>query len=81
MVVLGYTLLILGFLIGVVGEVMFLKIAYRRSLCWFFGCLIVPFVSLIFLLLNFKETAKPFGIAVVGFVLCCLGGRLAGYEC
>ena len=81
MVVVGYILLSLGFLVGVVGEVMFLRIAYRRSLWCFFGCFFVPLVGLVFLLMNLKSTAKPFGLSLLGCAVACYGGRLAGIDC
>jgi hypothetical protein len=67
MTILGYLLLSLGCLTSMVGEVMFLAIAYRRSLWWFFGCLFIPVVDLIFFFLNLRATAKPFVIFWSGF--------------
>jgi len=80
MSIIGYILLILGCIICVVGEVMFLTVAYKRSLLWFFGCLFVPIIWLIFFFMNFRATARPFAVSVVGFLVACLGGRMAGIE-
>jgi hypothetical protein len=79
MVVLGYILLFSGVIIGLVGEVMFLAVAYKRSLWWFFGCLFIPIVAWIFLFLNFKVVAKPFGLQILGLALAGLGGWMAGF--
>src|SRR5437773_9659958 len=49
MIALGYILLVVGVILGIVGEVMFLVVAYKRSLLWFFGCLFVPIVCWIVL--------------------------------
>jgi hypothetical protein len=60
MIAIGYILLTLGIIAGVVGEVMFLVVAYKRSLLWFFGCLFIPIVCWIFFFLNMK--AESFGL-------------------
>ena len=59
---------------------MFLVIAYRRSLLWFFGCLFVPIVCWIFFFMNLKAAAKPFLIQVIGLLLICGGSYLAGVN-
>ena len=38
---------------------MFLAVAYKRSLWWFFGSLFIPIIALIFFFLNFRITANP----------------------
>ena len=55
-------------------------LAYKRSLWWFFGCLFLPPVSIVFLLLNLKTTFKPFVISFAGLVLACFGGWLADIQ-
>jgi hypothetical protein len=80
--IVGQTLLALGLLVALAGDVMFLAVAFRRSLWWFFGCLFgclfIPLVDIGFLLLNVKATAKPFGIAVLGLLIAVLGDWMAG---
>jgi hypothetical protein len=78
MVLLGYILLAFGLIVGLYGEVRFLVVAYNRNLWWFFGCLFVPLVSWVFLLLNFKATIKPFGLSLLGLLLAGLGCWMAG---
>ena len=80
MIIVGYILLFFGIILGLAGDVMFLTVAYKRSLVWFFGCLFVPLVDVIFLCLNLRATAKPFGIAVLGFLIACLGSKLCGLD-
>ena len=80
MTILGYLLLSLGCLTSIVGEVMFLAIAYRRSLWWFFGCLFIPVVDLIFFFLNLRATAKPLVIVLVGLLAVWVGAQLAGFD-
>ena len=78
MVILGYILLIVGFVGCLYWQVRFLVPAYRQSLWWFFGCLFVPFVDWLFLFLNFKAAIKPFGFSLLGLLVAGLGGYLAG---
>jgi hypothetical protein len=78
LIAVGRLLLILGFMAALTGQVMFLTVAYRHSLGWFLGCLFVPFISLIFLLLNMRETVKPLGITIAGLVAIGVGGSMAG---
>jgi hypothetical protein len=78
MIAIGYFLLVVGIIASIVGELMFLVVAYKRSLLWFFGCLFVPIVCWIFFFLNMKTTIKPFTIQVAGLVLACVGGYISG---
>jgi hypothetical protein len=80
MVSLGYILLALGFIIGLYGEIRFLVAAYNRNLWWFFGCLFLPFVGWVFLLLNLKTTVKPFALSLVGLIVAGLGSWMAGIH-
>ena len=78
MITIGYILLVIGVIAGIVGELMFLVVAYKRSLLWFFGCLFVPIVCWIFFFLNMKATIKPFTIQVLGLLLAGVGCYMAG---
>lgn len=78
MIPIGLILFFAGLLAMIVGELMFLVLAYKRSLIWFFGCLFVPIVCWIFLFLNLKAAMKPFAIQVGGLLLLLLGGHFAG---
>jgi hypothetical protein len=78
--IIGYILLVLGLILWLVGEVMFLTVAYRRSLLWFFGCLFVPIVWFIFFFMNLRATGRPFVISLAGLLVVGLGGWMAGIE-
>jgi hypothetical protein len=80
MIIVGHILLVLGLVFALAGNVMFLAVAFRRSLWWFFGCLFIPLVDIVFLLLNWKATARPFGIAALGLLIAGLGAWMAGVE-
>ena len=78
--VIGYILLILGLIGCLYWQIRFLVLAYHRSLLWFLGCLFVPFVDLVFLLLHFKIARKPFGLCLLGLIVAGFGGWMAGID-
>ncbi len=80
MLVIGYILLGLGFLIGLYWQLRFLAVAYDRSVWWLLGCLLVPFVDFVFLCLNFRAIRKPFGLSLLGFAVAGLGGWMVGVR-
>jgi ABC-type thiamin/hydroxymethylpyrimidine transport system permease subunit len=80
MVLIGYLLIFLGFISGLAGEIMFLVVAYRRSVWWMLGGFFLPPIAIVFLVFNFKAAFKPFAIAAAGFVISLLGASLAGVE-
>jgi hypothetical protein len=70
----------LGLLLWIAGEFRLLVIAYRRNLAWFFGCLFLPLVGWVFLLLNAKQAWKPFVMAIIGFLLTGIGYWVGGLQ-
>ncbi len=81
MVTAGYILALIGCIACFVGEILMLRVAYRRGLGWFFFCLLLgPVCWLALLALQFKSTVIPFALAVIGLVLAGIGGSMAGIE-
>jgi len=80
MIAIGYILLVVGCIVCLAGEVMFLTIAYKRGFLWFFGCLFVPTIWLVFFFMNLRATARPFAISMAGLLVACVGAWLAGVE-
>ena len=78
MAIIGYTLLVVGLIASFYWQLRFLVVAYNQSLCWFFGCLFVPLVDLLFLCLHFKAAAKPYGLTLLGLLVAFVGGWMAG---
>jgi len=78
MVATGYILLAIGIIMGIVGDVMFLTVAYKRSLWWFFGCLFIPIIWVMFFLMNVKATIKPTCLSLLGLLLAGFGCWMAG---
>jgi hypothetical protein len=69
----GSIIIVLGAIIGIVGELMLLALAFRKSVWWLIACLFLPIGELIFLILHWKEGKKAFLIQVVGVAILFLG--------
>jgi hypothetical protein len=70
---MGQMLLLVGALIAVVGSLWLLVKAFQTSVWWGLGSLFIPFVQLIFVIMNWAECKKPFLILIAGAVLCGIG--------
>lgn len=70
---MGTLLLLVGALIACVGSIWLLVKAFQTSILWGLGSLFVPFVQLIFVIMNWAECKKPFLILLGGAVLCGIG--------
>ncbi len=69
-----------GSIVCLIGEIMLLAFAYKRGLGWFFGCMFFPPLWLALLALHFRAAVRPFGIAIAGLIMACLGAWMAGIE-
>ena len=78
MEIIGMILMAIGGIIAIVGSIWFYIVAFSESIWWGLGCLIVPFVSLIFLIMYISDAGKPFLVSLGGGVLMGLGVVLAG---
>lgn len=63
----------LGIILSLIGGLWIVVNAFRTSVLWGLGSLFVPFVSLIFAILNFAENKVPLIISVIGGVLAMFG--------
>ena len=75
---MGTALIIAGILISTVGGLMFVIAAFRVSVLWGLGCLLVPLISLVFLILHWREAKKPFFVELAGVPFAVLGLLLGG---
>ncbi|WPD21660.1 MAG: excalibur calcium-binding domain-containing protein [Candidatus Electrothrix scaldis] len=64
---------LLGALFVVAGFFWFLIAAFRVHILWGLGCLLLPFVSLFFLVFHWRAAAKPFALTVFGGILAVSG--------
>lgn len=67
----------LGLALALVGNVMILIAAFRRSVLWGLASLFVPFAILGFVATHWSETKKGFLILVVGGILVITGVALS----
>jgi hypothetical protein len=65
MIILFY----LGLLISIVAGIWLLVVAFKTSVWWGLGSLLLPFVSLIFVILHWQVAKKPFLWGLLGAVL------------
>lgn len=64
--------ILLGLALAFIGSILFLIAAFRTSILWGLGCLLVPFISFFFLIIHWQVAKKPFLMQVIGFSLIVL---------
>lgn len=67
-------LTILGFVIMLIGGLWVLIEAFKESILWGLGCLFIPIVTLVFVIMHWDKAGKPFLIQIVGMVIFAVGG-------
>ncbi|MGY8770298.1 MAG: hypothetical protein ACKVH8_17920 [Pirellulales bacterium] len=77
MAFLGGLLSLVGSIACLVGVIWIIVIAFKESVLWGLGCLFVPFVVLIFAIMNWDSASKPALIVIGGIGLSVMGGVLA----
>lgn len=71
---------VLGIVLIAIGAIWIIVNAFGQSVWWGIGSLLIPFVALIFALLNFAENKLPLLLYVVGVVLLVMGGGFSPGE-
>ena len=79
MQIVSLVLLAIGGITAFVGGIIFLIAAFRESVLWGLGCIFIPFVSLIFLVLHWAEAKKGFFIQIVGLALVVIAILIGGH--
>jgi len=77
MEILGMILVFIGAILWIIGGIWFLIATFCESILWGLGCLLVPFVGLIFLFAHWEVAGKPFGVSVLGVVVMVIGSLMA----
>lgn len=54
--------LILGMVLALASGIWFLVIAFKENVWWGFGCMLVPFAALVFVILYFRKAWLPFAV-------------------
>lgn len=63
---LGMIVLFIGAIVSLIGGIWFLVVAFRQTVWWGLGCIFIPFVSLVFLIMHWGDAAKPFFVSLLG---------------
>lgn len=75
---MGALLVILGSILLLGGGIWLLVVAFQESIWWGLGCLLIPFVSLVFVIMHWSESKGPFFVQIAGLVVLVLGAVLSG---
>jgi uncharacterized membrane protein len=62
-------LLIVGLILGVVGGIWLLVVAFKTSIWWGLGSLLIAPVALVFVIMHWQPSKKPFFIYLAGLIL------------
>jgi hypothetical protein len=68
----------IGLILCIVGGLWIVVNAFRTSIWWGLGSLIIPLVALIYAIMNFAENKIPLAIYVVGVVVLVASGAFSG---
>jgi hypothetical protein len=66
-------LLIVGYLVVGAGCIWLLVVAFQENVWWGFGCLFLPFVSLVFVVPYWSDAKRPFFVQLAACGLILLG--------
>ncbi len=78
MELLGVILLGVGAIIGFVGGIMLLIVAFKEHILWGLGSLFIPFVGLVFVIMHWPVAKKPFLITLCAIPFYIVGALIAG---
>ena len=78
MSIVGFVLLAIGGIAAFITGILILVEAFKESLLWGLGSLIVPFVILIFVLTHWSETGKLFLYNIAATAVMIVGTVIAG---
>lgn len=67
MIILGWILVFIGFL-------WLLAVAFKESFLWGIGCIVLPIITVIFLIMHFKISWKPALVHTIGVIILLLSG-------
>jgi len=75
---IGLIFLVIGAIISLVGGIWILVLAFQESVLWGLGCLFVPLVMLIFVIMFWNKASRPFLIYLGGVLVILLGMAMGG---
>ena len=75
--VFGIILILAGASVGALFAIIILFRAFQQSFVWGFGCILIPFMIFVFVMLNWEETKKPFLLFLLAIPISVAGAILA----
>ncbi|MCK5834976.1 MAG: hypothetical protein KAG98_04525 [Lentisphaeria bacterium] len=78
MEVLGLVFYLVGLLIAIVYSILFLVEAFKVHVGWGLGCMFLPIVPLVFLILHWDVAKRPFLRSLLAIPFYLIGGVLVG---
>jgi hypothetical protein len=76
MEIVGMIIFVIGGIVSLIGGIWFLVVAFRQAILWGLGCIFIPFVSIIFLIMHWSDAAKPFFVSLLGAVIIAVAAIL-----
>jgi hypothetical protein len=67
--IISTTFIIVGSIVHLVGGFWFIIVSFRTSIWWGLCCLFIPLGELMFLIVYWKDTSKPFGVSLLGIAI------------
>ena len=58
-----------GFVVFLIGSIEYLITTFRVGILWGLCCILLPFVSFVFLIVHWKVAAKPFFVSMLGVAI------------
>ncbi len=75
--ILGILLVFAGASVGALFAIIILFRAFQQSFVWGFGCLLIPFMIFVFVMLNWEESKRPFLLFLLAIPITVVGAILA----
>lgn len=73
---MGELLIIVGACIGGFAGLWMLFTAFKESILWGIACILLPFASLLFLVLHWQEAKAPFLLGLLAIPFYVVGGGM-----
>jgi hypothetical protein len=70
---IGFVLMIVGGIVAFGSGIWLLVVAFQESPLWGLGCIVVPFVSLVFVISHWEDAQKPFLFQILGLAALVWG--------
>ena len=79
MEIIGSSFMVIASALFVVSSIFIFIKAFKKSLLWGFGSLLIPIVELVFVILNWDETKKYVLWILLSILLLIVGGSIIRY--